>query len=138
MSSLSPSDTSSLIRHVRIALITGEDNQIVDWFNNLWYQLTIVETPIYHSRGCEVIYYKYEGNKKVCVFYQDNSNDDFWCSYDHYWNKFPMGDYFDISIITKILVENALQDMGIPREIGSPEYSTFDHGSPVEKAVRIL
>lgn len=124
------SDSYALIRQIRIDLITGESNHIVDWFNGIWHQIIIVEVNVYHSRGCEFIYYKYIDNKKICIFYQD-SNDDFWCNHEQYWKLFPIEDNFTISLITKILIDNALQDMGNTQLIASPWYAPLNNGSPV-------
>jgi hypothetical protein len=101
-----------LIRQLKIALIIEEPNEIIDWFNDLWSKLSIVETNVYHEKGGEFIYYM-GGEVKQWIFFQDNKNDRFYCNFDHYWSVLESKidlEYGDNQEITKFLVENALNN----------------------------
>ena len=104
---------SVITRQLSIDLITDTPNEIIVWFNDLWSKLYIIETDVYHNDGGEIIYYIIMGGKKQWIFFQDNENGRFWCDYDNYWSILQYRfycEYNDIQAITKILVENALNN----------------------------
>ena len=104
-------NNNSIVRQLNIDLITDEPNPLLNWFNSIWSQLNIIETDVYHNDGGELIYYKIFDNVEKMIFYQDNKNDIFWCSYDNYWSileNMLIRDYYIIHDITKLLVDNAL------------------------------
>ena len=104
---------NALTRQISIDLITNDTNPIIEWFNELWSKLYVIETNVYHTNGKEFIYFINNGNKNQYVFYQDDENERFWCNTNRYWsileNKFRLN-YYDTQMVTKILVENALNN----------------------------
>lgn len=106
------------IRELKIALITGEPNYILDWFNDLWNKLTVVETDIYHDNGGgEFIYYLKDGYDIKWIFYYDKPNNLLYCEWCNFWSilrdKFNL-EYIEptgldeVLIVTQLLLENAL------------------------------
>ncbi len=81
----------SIIRLLKIDLITGEPNPIIDCFNEWWSGLIVIETDVYHDQGGEFIYYYNiipehpRGATKQVMFYRDDNNHSFWCYYT-FWN----------------------------------------------------
>ena len=110
---------SVITRQLNIDLITSDHNPIIEWFNDLWTHLYVIETNVYHNDGGEIIYF-INDDEKDWIFFQDNKNDKFWCDYDTYWSilesKFNLI-YTEIQDITKVLVENALNNSA-PTPIG--------------------
>ena len=106
-------DLATIIRQLKIYMISEESNPILEWFNDLWNKLSIVETNVYHKDGGEFIYYYIEDDKKQWIFFQDNKNDKFYCNYKHYWlilsSNFKLNS-IGVQSITKFLVENALNN----------------------------
>ena len=107
-------NVGAIVRQLNIDIITDTPNPIVEWFNDIWSRLYIIETNVFHKNGKEFIYYIIDDDKKRgFFFFQDNKNDKFWCDYDKYWSvltsKFSLN-YHDIQMVTKLLVENALNN----------------------------
>ena len=119
--------TNPVIRQLSIDLITDTYNPIIDWFNDLWFKLYILETNVYHNGGGEFIYYYIIDDIKQWVFFQDNENKIFWGNYDEYWtvlsNMFNI-DYDEIQMITQMLVENALNNT-VTTPISEFNYSLY-------------
>lgn len=122
--------SNSTIRQLKIDMITDEPNLLLDWFNDIWIKLSIIETDVYHQDGGEIIYY-IDGDIKQWVFYQDNKNDIFYCDYDHYWSILETKvdlNYNDIQDVTKLLVDNALNNsVSIPHTQLLAEFDQVDN-----------
>ena len=102
------------IRDIKIDLLTGNKNPIVDLFNEITKDIMIIKCDVYHKHGLEFIYSK--GDQ--WIFYQDCKKDEFWCNYTKYWSFFESNlrlEYGEIGAITKYLVEEALK-----REVTTP------------------
>ena len=114
-----------ILRQLKIDLITSDYNPILEWFNDLWSHLYVIEADVCHEDGGEFIYYRIINNVKVYIFYQDNSNK-FWCNYKHYWlnfvSKFNL-EYSEIQSITKMLIENSLNNSIAPNPIYTHVYN---------------
>ena len=102
------------IRDIKIDLLTGNKNPIVELFNEITKDTMIIKCDVYHKHGSEFIYHK--GGE--WIFYQDCQNGEFWCNYKRYWSLFESNlklEYQEIQAITKYLMEEALK-----REVGTP------------------
>jgi hypothetical protein len=118
------------IRDIKIDLLTGNKNPIVDLFNEITKDIMIIKCDVYHKHGLEFIYSK--GDQ--WIFYQDCKKDEFWCNYTKYWSFFESNlrlEYGEIGAITKYLVEEALK-----REVGTPPYLPFHPALKVEEALK--
>ena len=118
------------IRDIKIDLLMGNQNPIVDLFNDITKDLQIINCDVYNKDGLEFIYHK-DGQ---WIFYQDCKNEKFWTHYYRYWalfeSKFSFK-YQEIQAITKYLVEEALK-----REVGTPSIGIGKHAFPVEEALK--
>jgi hypothetical protein len=118
------------IRDIKLDLLMGNDNPIVDLFNNITDGIKIINCNVYNDDSSELIYFKH----KEWIFYQDLRNKEFWCSYERYWklfeNEFNL-DYTEIQSITKLLVEEALK-----RELSTPEHNCSNSWIKVEEALK--
>ena len=102
-----------LIRQLKIDMITDAYNPIIEWFNSIWNDLYVTETSVYHNNGGELIYFILNNDVKKIIFYQDDSNENFWCHYDNYWSILESKhklNYKDIQSINKFIVENGLNN----------------------------
>lgn len=103
------------LRDIKLDLLFGNDNEIINLFNDITDGIEIVNTNVYNEDGLEFIYHK-DGE---WIFFQDVKNRKFWCSNARYWtlftNKFDLS-YEEIKNITKFLVEEALK-----REVNTTE-----------------
>ena len=96
------------LRDIKLDLLMGNQNPIVDLFNKITNGLKIINTNVYHDQGLEFIYFS--GDQ--WIFYQDFDNEEFWCNYERYWSFFETNlglEYGDIQEVTKYLVEEALK-----------------------------
>ena len=121
---------SAITRQVSVDLITDTPNEIIEWFNNLWSKLCIIETNVHHNMGGEIIYYT-NNEEKHWIFYEDDKDDKFWCNIERYWlimeTKFNIN-YIDIQLLTKLLVENALNNtIAIPHSRYLTKYSNVEN-----------
>ena len=102
------------IRQLRIDLITDTYNPIIEWFDELWSRIRFIETNVYHKNGGEIIYFIIVDNKKVPIFFRNDTKDIFWYSMYNYCylleTQFNI-DYDSIQDITRILVENATSEV---------------------------
>ena len=71
------------IRDIKIDLLTGNKNPIVELFNEITKDTMIIKCDVYHKHGSEFIYHK-DGE---WIFYQDCQNGEFWCNYTRYWSS---------------------------------------------------
>lgn len=120
------------IRDIQIDLIMDNKNPIIDMFNGIWDNLSIVEVDVYHNKGGEFIYYN-KDNK--WIFFRDDKKKKFWCNYTRYWLIFQSNfnhNNIDIQGITKLLVENALNS-----SISKPLKNALTRFKEVEKALNI-
>ena len=118
------------IRQIQINLITDASNPIIEWFNSIWNRVHVIETDVYHKGGGELIYYIIIEGKKQWIFFRDDKNTKFWCNHDHYWSYFYSNfttKYTDIQDITKLLVDNALNN-----SVATPNYLTLNLLSSVD------
>ena len=118
------------IREIKIDLLTGNKNPIVELFNEITKDTMIIKCDVYHKHGFEFIYHK-DGE---WIFYQDCQNGEFWCNYTRYWSLFESNlklEYQEIQAITKYLVEEALK-----REVGTPFNVCKSNRFYVEEALK--
>ena len=97
------------VRDIKIDLVMGNQNPIVDSFKELTDGIKIINCDVYNKDGLEFIYYNKE---KEWIFYQDVKNEKFWCDYNRYWSVFENKlnlEYKETQAITKFLVEEALK-----------------------------
>ena len=119
------------IRDIKIDLVMGNQNPIVDLFREITDGLNIIKCDVYNNDGSEFIYY----NREVkWIFYQDVKNEEFWCDYNRYWEIFKSEfnlKYEEIEAITKLLVEEALK-----RELSTSCSAAKRFFSEVEEALK--
>jgi hypothetical protein len=140
------------IRDIKIDLLTGNKNPIVELFNEITKDTMIIKCDVYHKHGSEFIYH----NGGEWIFYQDCQNGEFWCNYTRYWSLFESNlrlGYQEIQAITKYLVEEALKrevdtPIGTPyqkrleveealkREVSTPKFAELYGGASVEEALK--
>jgi len=97
------------IRDIKIDLVMGNKNPIIDLFCEITNGLGIINCNVYNEDGMEFIYYNREGE---WIFYQDCKNEKFWAHYKRYWvlleSYFDL-EYREIQAITKLLVEEMIK-----------------------------
>ena len=140
------------IRDIKIDLLMGGQNPVIDLFCEITSGIEIINCHVYNEEGLEFIYHK-DGQ---WIFYQDCKNEKFWTHYGKYWEFFESNfhlKYEEIQAITKVLVEEALKrEVGTPhkekqlfvkvveealkREVGTPKLFTVSFGSQVEEALK--
>jgi hypothetical protein len=117
------------IRDIKIDLVMGNKNPIVDLFCNITSGIEIINCNVYNEDGLEFIYHK-DGQ---WIFYQDCKKEKFWTHYYRYWEilerEFHLK-YEEIQALTKFLVEEALK-----REVGTPLLLQFTKKEMVEEAL---
>ena len=124
------------IRDIKLDLLMGNDNPIVNLFNEITDGLQIINCDVYNKDGLEFIYFAPTKSNKEneWIFYQDAKNGEFWCVYNRYWKIFESEfnfKYEEIQAITKYLVEEALK-----REVDTPRYASILKPSMVEEALK--
>ncbi len=60
----------------------GNQNPIINLFNDITKDLQIINCNVYNEDGLEFIYYNRE---REWIFYQDAKNGEFWANYYRYW-----------------------------------------------------
>ncbi len=118
------------IRDIKLDLLMGNQNPIVDLFCNITSGIEIINCNVYNEEGLEFIYHK-DGQ---WIFYQDCQNGEFWCNYTRYWSLFESNfslKYEEMQAITKYLVEEALK-----REVDTPIFGRSRVFSGVEEALK--
>ena len=128
------------LRDIKIDLLMGNQNPIIDLFNQITDGIQIICCDVYENHGMEFIYF---ANAKTAeqyhkdgewIFYQDCKNEKFWCNYRKYWSLFESNfglNYVEIQSITKVLVEEALK-----REVGTTQLVLLRHQLEVEEALK--
>jgi hypothetical protein len=118
------------IRDIKIDLLMGNQNPIVDLFCSITSGIEIINCDVYNEDGLEFIYHK-DGQ---WIFYQDCKNEKFWTHYYRYWEilekEFSL-EYEEIQAITKLLVEEALK-----REVSTSVRRYSDIQDEVEEALK--
>ena len=142
------------LRDIKLDLLMGNQNPIVDLFNQITKDLKIINTNVYNEEGLEFIYYQPSTNE--WIFFQDAKNDNFWCNFATYWSffEYKIGlEYLEIQAITKYLVEEALKrevatpptpiakftsvvEEALKREVSTPRYSEWNNYHAVEEALK--
>ena len=118
------------IRDIKIDLVMGNQNQIVDLFREITSGIEIINCDVYHKDGLEFIYHK-DGQ---WIFYQDCKNEKFWTHYYRYWKileKELSLEYEEIQAITKLLVDEALK-----REVTTPIMAHSGVSAVVDEAIK--
>ena len=110
------------LRDIKLDLIMGNKNSIVDLFNEITESIRILNSDVYNNDGLEFIYWKVIDDKPQWVFYRDAINDKFWCNYFTYWSLFSTKfklEYEEIQNITKFLMGKELkQETTTPKDVG--------------------
>ena len=118
------------IRDIKIDLVMGNQNPIIDLFCEITSGIEIINCNVYNEEGLEFIYHK----DSQWIFYQDSKNEKFWVHHYKFWalfeSKFHLK-YEEIQAITKVLVEEALK-----REVSTPDKFSFIAAEPVEEALK--
>ena len=123
-------DNMKELRDIKIDMLTGSQNPVIDLFNQITCGIEIICRDVYEKHGLEFIYHK-DGE---WIFYQDCKNEKFWAHYYRYWSPFEskLGlEYLEIQSITKYLVEEALK-----REVSTPPSNITGGGFGVEEALK--
>lgn len=119
------------IRDIKIDLVMGNKNPIVDLFREITDGLKIINCDVYNEDGLEFIYHNKDGE---WIFYQDVNNVEFWANYKRYWEilerEFHL-EYDEIQAITKLLVEEVLK-----REVTTPLLLRYKLQTVVEEALK--
>ena len=123
------------VRNIKLDLLMGNQNPIVDLFNKITDGIKIINTNVYNNDGLEFIYFVENSQKEdEWIFYQDVKNEEFWCNNGRYWSLFESNfdlEYEEIQSITKFLVEEALK-----REVGTPSGEYLLGINRVEEALK--
>ena len=117
------------VRDVKIDLLIGNKNPVIDLFCEITSGIEIINCNVYNEEGLEFIYHK-DGQ---WIFYQDK-NERFWVNYYKYWSIFESKfrlNYEEIQAITKVLVEEALK-----REVSTPLCAGTHNEERVEEALK--
>ncbi len=118
------------IRDIKIDLLMGNQNPIIERFWEMTKDLCIIKCDVYNEDGMEFIYFNQE---REWIFYQDAKNGKFWTNYYRYWSilerEFRL-EYLEIQSITKLLVEEALK-----REVAKPHINVWTPTKMVEEAL---
>ena len=98
------------LRDIKLDLLMGNQNPIVDLFNEITSGIKIINCNVYNEDGLEFIYFapaeSSENYNKdgQWIFYQDCKNEKFWTNYYKYWSIFESNfgfKYEEIQAITK-------------------------------------
>ena len=142
------------VRDIKIDLLIGNKNPIIDLFCEITSGIEIVNCNVYNynEEGLEFIYHK-DGK---WIFFQDVKNGKFWCSNARYWRLFTIKfdlSYEEIQNITKFLVEEALKkevststilasdtsdtvEEALEKEIGTPKNAVYSKRKKVDDALK--
>ena len=141
------------IRDIKIDLLMGNQNPILDMFRKITDGIGIINCDVYNKDGLEFIYYNKDGE---WIFYQDVKNGEFWAHYKRYWeileSEFHL-EYEEIQALTKFLVEEALKrevdttplrsifskilvEEALKREVTTPCKTDMRPTPPVEEALK--
>ena len=121
-----------ILRDLKLDIVLGNQNPIIDKFNEITNDLKVIKTDVYNDDDTEFIFYN---EKNEWIFYQDLKNEDFWFHYDHYWSFFE--DEFnlrceEIQGLTKYLVEEILK-----LKVNTPLKGSRGIGIEVEEILKL-
>lgn len=122
------------LRDIKLDLLMGNQNPIVDLFNEITTGIKIINCNVYDKDGLEFIYFvPTKSRKNDWIFYQDAKNGKFWCNFGTYWSFFESKglEYLEIQSITKYLVEESLK-----REVVTPNLEVLIQPEKVEEALK--
>ena len=124
-------------RQLQIALILNTPNSIIDWFNEFWSTLNVVEVNVYHKKGGELIYYIIDNETKRAIFYRNDDRNIFTYDYSLYCvllnkeiSSYNINYKHKQPIITKTLIENKVNT-----NIGNPEVKFISQLGRIHNAI---
>ena len=128
------------IRDIKIDLLIGNKNPIIDLFCEITSGIEIINCNVYNEEGLEFIYHK-DGQ---WIFYRDCKNEKFWTHYYKYWELFESNfhlKYDEIQAITKYLVVQSTLcihkvEEALKREVGTPCINSWIRCKEVEEALK--
>ena len=128
------------IRDIKIDLLIGNKNPIIDLFCEITSGIEIINCNVYNEEGLEFIYHK-DGQ---WIFYRDCKNGKFWTHYYKYWELFESNfhlKYDEIQAITKYLVVQSTLcihkvEEALKREVGTPSRHPGATNSKIEDALK--
>ena len=103
----------SIIRQMKIDLITDTYNSIIKNFLRICKNLYIIETNVYHDRGGEIVYHRIVNGRKEWLFYYDDDKKRLWCNSKRYWDGLRLDfklDSFQVQEITHFLFDEILSN----------------------------
>jgi len=126
------------VRDIKIDMLMGNQNPIVDLFCEITSGIEIINCDVYNKDGLEFIYHK-DGQ---WIFYQDAKK--FWVHYNRYWKIFESEfnlKYDEIQAITKLLVVQrtlciSKVEETLKRELTTPLVFRMKLSSKVEEALK--
>ena len=129
------------LRDIKLDLLMGNQNPIVNLFNQITSGINIINCNVYNEEGLEFIYYQPSTNE--WIFYQDAKNENFWCNFSTYWSLFAskLGlEYQEIQSITKycftISQSEYLVEKSLKREVSTPSFDSKYSNRSVEEALK--
>ena len=117
------------LRDIKLDLIMGNQNPIIELFHEITSGIEIINCNVYNKDGSEFIYHK-DGQ---WIFYQDCKNERFWTHYYNYWELFESKfhlKYDEIQSITKYLVVQSTLcihkvEEDLKKEVSTPARGSF-------------
>ena len=128
------------LRDIKLDLIMGNQNPIIELFQEITSGIQIINCNVYNKDGSEFIYHK-DGQ---WIFYQDCKNERFWTHYYKYWELFESKfhlKYDEIQAITKYLVVQSTLcihkvEEDLKREVSTPARGSFFIHNLVEDVLK--
>jgi hypothetical protein len=116
-------DIQAIMRKVNMDMIMGQPNEIVQFFDNLWEKLFVMEYDFLNKGYIQTVYYSYVENfdgsmSRHLVFYVDDSINEFRPS-EYYTSIFrrTLREYADISYAINENILNSRSNHNIKRII---------------------
>ena len=113
-----------IIRQIKIDFLTDSSNEIIDWFNELWHELSYEECNIYSTLDHEVVFYNQPMDSKKYIFYWNKRNSIIICDYHNYWSK--MINYFNLTFNEAVDISKFLIGIKLNHTIGEVNYMKLD------------
>ena len=128
------------LRDIKLDLIMGNQNPIIELFHEITSGIEIINCNVYNKDGLEFIYHK-DGQ---WIFYQDCKNEKFWTHYYKFWELFESNfhlKYEEIGAITKYLVVQSTLcihkvEEALKREVDTPDFKNVVLKDKVEEALK--
>lgn len=120
-------NSESIVRQIKIDLITGTSNYVINWFDKLWSEIHIIEMDVFHTNGGEFIYYKKEDGINTAIFFVDMKNNSLWCNSKLYWcclENMIGHHFYTIRDITEVLIQNSSNGKCIYKKARPYNYSS--------------